>query len=402
MPHSYSKVQDADSTEDTQRNSGSTAAILNYTANMQEHAPLSSAWTEFELAIGEIEEEDNESQEVKRLQGGASRIELQCERSNTTILNTSTHSLRSLEDSSSKNSIGRILNSVSVTLSSSGGSSSSSYSLVQSDADSEAECRAQSYNGSSSSQFPPAGLSSNPSSDRRMRLPPTTDGVFANLSAKPEVEGQKDNQQRPPAYDSAVQDITPPYFEMTVATPSVFGDEILVDGIPVGNIFQFAWNVVVAVSFQFLGVLLTYMLHNSHASKSGSMVGLGITLVNFGVQMRGGFGPMLGFSASESGAENSSAGEVTQINTEKPPAYVDDTGYIGGGGVEMRYGSNADSAEMDWLQTDMESHWVSMILILAGWTIIIRSMAQYVAAKRTEKVISALPMEERPGTVDRE
>jgi len=92
---------------------------------------------------------------------------------------------------------------------------------------------------------------------------------------------------------------------MTVATPSVFGDEILVDGIPVGNLFQFAWNVVgkteiyateierdmliydpllisasitqipyfylsppiVAVSFQFLGVLLTYLLHNSHASK---------------------------------------------------------------------------------------------------------------------------------------
>lgn len=105
-----------------------------------------------------------------------------------------------------------------------------------------------------------------------------------------------------------MQDVTPPYYEMTVLSPSVFGDEILVHGMPVGNIFQFMWNAagkdkkernarkkkgdayascfrvvlltlmflslscrmdkhLVAVSFQFIGVLLTYLLHNSHASK---------------------------------------------------------------------------------------------------------------------------------------
>ncbi|KAF9933769.1 hypothetical protein FBU30_004570 [Linnemannia zychae] len=76
------------------------------------------------------------------------------------------------------------------------------------------------------------------------------DGVFSNISAKPEVEGQKDDERHPPAYESAVQDITPPYFEMTVQSPlstgdegSVFGDEILINGLPVGNFFQFLWNI---------------------------------------------------------------------------------------------------------------------------------------------------------------
>lgn len=39
-----------------------------------------------------------------------------------------------------------------------------------------------------------------------------------------------------------MQDVTPPYYEMTVLSPSVFGDEILVSGMPVGNFFQFMWN----------------------------------------------------------------------------------------------------------------------------------------------------------------
>jgi len=118
---------------------------------------------------------------------------------------------------------------------------------------------------------------------------------------------------------------------------------------------------------------------------------------------------MLDFNASDSsnqtGDDSASVGEVTQISNSKSsstPAYVDDTGYIGGAGVEMSYGSSADSAQMDWLQTDMESHWVSMFLMLAGWMIIIRAVAHYASAKRTEKIISALPVEERPENVDRD
>ncbi|KAF9377065.1 hypothetical protein CPB97_010439 [Podila verticillata] len=237
--------------------------------------------------------------------------------------------------------------------------------------------------GSSSSS------SSSASSSNRVMMPRPTDGVFANLSAKPEVESQKDSEQRPPTYESAVQDVTPPYYEMTVLSPSVFGDEILVSGMPVGNFFQFMWNAAVAVSFQFIGVLLTYLLHNSHASKSGSMVGLGITLINFGIQMRGGLGAMLGYDTAEPGTGHT--GEVT-----KPSAgggsYMDDTGYIGDS--EYNDGTNVVQ-DIDWLQSDMESHWVSLLLMIAGWLVIIKALAEYAYAKRTELVISARPADER-------
>lgn len=93
-------------------------------------------------------------------------------------------------------------------------------------------------------------------------------GVFANLAARPdmgprppapgEVEGpewvpedaQKDG---PPPYQVAARDVVPPYWETTVVLPSssspfgtltssIAGDEIMIDGMPVGNLFAFAWN----------------------------------------------------------------------------------------------------------------------------------------------------------------
>lgn len=94
-------------------------------------------------------------------------------------------------------------------------------------------------------------------------------GVFANLAARPdmgprppapgEVEGpewvpedaQKDG---PPPYQVAARDVVPPYWETgTVVLPSstspfgtltssMTGDEIMIDGMPVGNFFAFAWN----------------------------------------------------------------------------------------------------------------------------------------------------------------
>ncbi|KAG0263142.1 hypothetical protein BG011_009244 [Mortierella polycephala] len=216
----------------------------------------------------------------------------------------------------------------------------------------------------------------------RMPCPSTADGVFSNIPAKPQVVTQKNVEARPPTYDSALQDVTPPYYEMAVVSPSVFGDEVLVDGLPIGSIFQFLWNVAVATSFQFLGVLLTYLLHNSHASKSGSMVGLGITLLALGIKMRGDF--MYNESEHADGAN--------QVNK---PLLVDDTGYVAG--VDPLYGSNADSAQMDWLQIDMENQWVSLFLMIIGWMIIIRTLAAYAVAIRTEKIINAQPTEEHQG-----
>ena len=46
------------------------------------------------------------------------------------------------------------------------------------------------------------------------------------------------------------------------------------------------FTVVVSATFQFVGFLLTYVLHTTHAAKYGSRVGLGITLIQFGFNLR--------------------------------------------------------------------------------------------------------------------
>ncbi|GAA97093.1 uncharacterized protein L969DRAFT_96972 [Mixia osmundae IAM 14324] len=128
------------------------------------------------------------------------------------------------------------------------------------------------------------------------------DGVFANLNAKPEMRRGEHGQlefvggddegagkEVPPSYEAASADTTPPYWETTVIAPSGYlsgSDDVLVDGLPVGNFFAFAWNLLVSMSFQFIGFLLTYLLHTSHAAKNGSRAGLGITMIQYALYLR--------------------------------------------------------------------------------------------------------------------
>ncbi|KAL7412045.1 hypothetical protein BDY24DRAFT_118424 [Mrakia frigida] len=154
----------------------------------------------------------------------------------------------------------------------------------------------------------------------RSAAPPITrgsDGVFANIMAKPEVErpGGEGNgngegagsdgengtvmaeytqKEGPPSYNVALRDAVPAYWEHNVVAPqngplgsfSGSGDDLLLDGLPIGNFFGFAWNLLVSLSFQFVGFLLTYVLHTTHAAKYGSRAGLGITLIQYGLYLR--------------------------------------------------------------------------------------------------------------------
>ncbi|CCG25707.1 Bsd2 protein [Candida orthopsilosis Co 90-125] len=111
-----------------------------------------------------------------------------------------------------------------------------------------------------------------------------TDGVFQNLMAKPDTASAIEQQQRelhPPTYEEASQDNSPEYWESTMISP-MFEDEVFVQGLPVGNIANFIWNALVTVAFQFIGFILCYLLHTSHAAKQGSRLGLGINLVMYG------------------------------------------------------------------------------------------------------------------------
>jgi hypothetical protein len=92
----------------------------------------------------------------------------------------------------------------------------------------------------------------------------------------------------PPSYASAQADAVPPYWETTVHapfSPDAFG-EMIVDSLPTGSVFSFLWNMLVSVSFQFVGFLLTYLLHTTHAARLGSRAGLGITLIQYGFALR--------------------------------------------------------------------------------------------------------------------
>jgi hypothetical protein len=59
-----------------------------------------------------------------------------------------------------------------------------------------------------------------------------------------------------------------------------------VDDLPAGSPFLFAANLLTSFFFQFVGFLLTYLLHTSHAAKYGSRAGLGLTLIQYGFYSR--------------------------------------------------------------------------------------------------------------------
>lgn len=95
-------------------------------------------------------------------------------------------------------------------------------------------------------------------------------------------------QEAPPSYASAQADAVPPYWETTVHapfSPDSIG-EMVIDSLPTGSLFSFCWNLLVSVSFQFIGFLLTYLLHTSHAARLGSRAGLGVTLIQYGFALR--------------------------------------------------------------------------------------------------------------------
>lgn len=186
-----------------------------------------------------------------------------------------------------------------------------------------------------------------PNAAQQAALPVVTDGVFSNLSAKPDTEADKEDEN-PPPYETAAADAAPPYWETTIIAPGLSGDEILVEGLPVGNFFSFVWNMLVSMSFQFVGFLLTYLLHTNHAAKNGSRAGLGITLVQYGFYLRG-------------------------------RALQDDDYY---------YDENINDKEVM-----ARSAWLSYILMFLGWFIVIRSVSDFIRVKRMETVMRTTPEE---------
>ncbi|KAF2641519.1 metal homeostatis protein bsd2 [Massarina eburnea CBS 473.64] len=199
------------------------------------------------------------------------------------------------------------------------------------------------------------------------------DGVWANLSAKP-TRGE-DAEEKPPTYEQAAADATPPYWETTILAPGTFGDEVFVEGLPVGSVFSFVWNAMISMSFQLVGFLLTYLLHTTHAAKNGSRAGLGITLVQYGFTMKG---------AASLDRNNDSPGSVFDGGVPSDPnAHDFDPNSVssGGNGGDMTPASSGISS----------SDWLAYGLMIVGWFILIKSISDFIRARRHEQLVLQSP-----------
>ncbi|KAF2864157.1 hypothetical protein K470DRAFT_254487 [Piedraia hortae CBS 480.64] len=198
------------------------------------------------------------------------------------------------------------------------------------------------------------------------------DGVWANLSAKPRPGDDLD--EKPPTYEQAAADQAPPYWETAVFSPySISGnpDDIFVDDKRVGSLFSFVWNALISMSFNFVGFLLTYLLHTTHAAKQGSRAGLGLTLIQYGFSLRPD-GP-----SDSAGDPNS----PTTFVPDNPDAHNFDPNAVSG---------NAPSGPVMGAMTSM-ANWLPWAMMVLGWFIVIKAMSDYVAARRREQLILSSP-----------
>lgn len=190
------------------------------------------------------------------------------------------------------------------------------------------------------------------------------------MTARPE-RGEKVVEEMPPTYEQAAADAAPPYWETTILAPGLGGpDEVYIDGMPVGSVFSFIWNGMISMSFQLVGFLLTYLLHSTHAAKNGSRAGLGITLIQYGFYMKS--------SVTGGGMDGSSTDGYSQ--PPDPNSHDFDPNTVSA--------SNEGSGSMDDIAG---SDWIAYILMIVGWFILIRSVSDYIKARRHEQLVLQSP-----------
>ncbi|KAH9179856.1 hypothetical protein EDB89DRAFT_1842083 [Lactarius sanguifluus] len=236
------------------------------------------------------------------------------------------------------------------------------------------------------------------------------DGVFANVTAKPSRPIQlrngddvhlvpEDSQKdAPPSYASAQADAVPPYWETTVHAPSS-PDDVIIDHLPTGSVFSFLWNLLISISFQFVGFLLTYLLHTTHAARFGSRAGLGVTLIQYGFALR--TSPGEDVSANSWWGMGSPYANGNGMQGDVPPTPTFDTKeeaeeYYRKWNITMVDGMPSGTipgATMDDHNSVNEAttDWLSFFLMTVGWFILITSLLSFWRVKRWERNILAVP-----------
>lgn len=221
------------------------------------------------------------------------------------------------------------------------------------------------------------------------------DGVFANLSAKPGTGEEMD--EKPPSYEQAAADATPPYWETTILAPGGLGtgDEVFVDGLPVGSIFSFAWNTLISVSFGIVGFLLTYLLHTTHAAKNGSRAGLGISLVQYGFTMKGAPSPFPGGGPDtnpDPGYDQDGQGFAPIPPDPNAHDFSDQAVAAVAAAAAVQDGSGVNTASSGGGGGILpSSEWIAYALMIVGWFVLIRAVSDFLRARRHEQLVLQSP-----------
>lgn len=184
------------------------------------------------------------------------------------------------------------------------------------------------------------------------------------------------------SYEQAAADATPPYWETTILTPGLVSDEVYVDGLPVGSLFSFVWNGIISMSFQLVGFLLTYLLHTTHAAKNGSRAGLGITLVQYGFYMKG------SAARKQGNSQQPQYGQPPDPNSHDfDPSIVTDSAAAAVAAMGNPQTGTQDAATRGLMATE----WLAYALMIVGWFILIKSVTDYLKARRHEQLVLQSP-----------
>ncbi len=128
---------------------------------------------------------------------------------------------------------------------------------------------------------------------------------------------------------------------------------------------------MISMSFQLVGFLLTYLLHTTHAAKNGSRAGLGITLVQYGFYMKGAI----------------SSNPVPTNTSGDPPPDPNSHDFDPNQVAEAVAGSDSDG-NIGGLATN---EWLAYALMIVGWFILIRSVSDFLKARRHEQLVLQSP-----------
>ncbi|EJD01420.1 uncharacterized protein FOMMEDRAFT_111219 [Fomitiporia mediterranea MF3/22] len=234
------------------------------------------------------------------------------------------------------------------------------------------------------------------------------DGVFANVTAKPTAprqiqEGEdiyvvpEDAQKdAPPSYAAAQADAVPPYWETTVHAPSSLSPgmmvpgELPIEGLATGTVFSFLWNMLVSISFQFVGFLLTYLLHTTHAAKLGARAGLGLTLVQYGFAIKSNKEDLAAGGGEVTWSSNSGDTTISEPVPTFSSVTEADTWYANHPNGTMTMGdNNGMMGGGSFFTSDSTSEWLAFLLMTIGWFILLNSLLGFWRIKRWERSILA-------------